>query len=175
MFAATPQRQRQRYPVSLVFTTGADPFQFFIKVGTRSPATHAAIGVGDKLLHAYEDGVKLDPRSAWFGDDRQALIAEFMIVPDVSQGVQLAAQHIGRPYDVVGIVKAALLRGLAFCASPVQSFGPATDNAHVCASFAMLLDPYGIQIPEWRAIDRANVSPADLLAAARGPSFRRVA
>jgi len=159
----------------LVFSTGADPYQFLIKVGTQSPATHAAIGLGDRLLHAYEVGVVLEPRDYWFGDMQQQLIAEYAILPDVSAGVREAFRHLGKKYDIAGAVKIGLLRALQVFGSPLQSLGPISDEAHTCACFAMLLDPYGLRIPEWRWIRRESVVPGDLLRACKGPSFWRTA
>jgi hypothetical protein len=160
---------------SLVFTTGADPYQFLIKIGTRSLATHTAIGLGDQLLHAYEIGVVCEPRDYWFGEMQQGLVAEYAILPDVTAGVRLALQHVGKKYDVAGAFKIGVLRALRAMGSPIQSLGPLSDEAHTCACFAMLMDPYGQQIPEWRGISREAVVPADLLRAADGPSFQRVA
>ena len=147
-----------RLRARLVFTTGSDPFQALLKLGTRSDSTHAAIGIGDQLLHAYEDGVILEPRSEWFDRAEQRLCAEFWVLPDVTHGLHVALQHVGDKYDVIGIIKAALLRALDLCASPVRDLGPVANDAHTCACFAMLLDPFGIQIPEWRSIDRDRKS-----------------
>jgi hypothetical protein len=160
----------------LVFTTGVDPYQLLIKVGTRSPATHVAIGLGDHLLHAYEVGVVVEPRDYWFGDEmQQQLIAEFVVLPDVSVGLHHAWQKIGQKYDVAGAFKIGLLRALRALGSPVRSLGKVADDAHTCACFAMLLDTNGLQIPEWRGIDRELVVPGDLLNVCDGPSFARVA
>jgi hypothetical protein len=161
---------------SLVFTTGVDPFQLLINVGTCSVAGHAALGLGDQLLHAYEDGVKLEPRSTWLGRDRQRLIAEFLILPDVGDGIDFALSQVGKGYDASGVVRAAISRLLRLTLSPIQYLGPASMKKHTCAAFVMLIDPYGRRIPEWSGFDRATIVPGDLLAAAAiGPSFQRVA
>lgn len=160
----------------LVFTTGIDPFQLLINFGTYSAAGHAALGLGDQLLHAYEDGVMLEPRDAWFGKKRQRLIAEFLILPDVSGGIDLALSQIGKGYDVAGVIRAMVSRLLRLTLSPIQNFGPASMNVHTCAAFVMLIDPYGSRIPEWCGLDRTTIVPGDLLTLASvGPSFQRVA
>lgn len=161
---------------TLVFTTGIDPFQLLINVGTCSTAGHAAIGLGDHLLHAHENGVLIEPRSSWFGRDEQSLVAEFEILPDVSSGVDFALTQVGKKYDAGGALRAAVSRLLKLTLSPIQYLGPASMKRHTCAAFVMLIDPQGAQIPEWRDLDRALVVPGDLLGAASlGSSFRRIA
>jgi hypothetical protein len=167
-----------RLPISVVFTTGFDPYQLLIKLGTGCSASHAAIGIGDQLLHAYEDGVVLEPRTRWFGKEMdQKLVAEFLVLQDVGAGVREALQHIGKPYDVFGAFKIGILMALKAMGSPIDRFGGEVPNdAHTCACFTMLLDPGGVVIPEWRGIDRGTVVPRDLLeAAVGGASFLRVA
>jgi len=166
-----------RIPVRLVFTTGSDLYQVAIRALTFSPASHVAIALGkngETLLHAIERGVVLEPRSHWFGAMKQRLVAEYVVLPDVTEGVYEAMRHVDAPYDLPGIFKIIVLRALRFVASPVNSFGPIPDWAHTCALFAMLLDPAGRKIPEWRHINREAVAPGDLLLAAAGPSFMRV-
>jgi hypothetical protein len=159
----------------LVFTTGVDPFQIFVNVGTGSSATHAAIGLDDQLLHADEKGVRIEPCAKWFGPDRQRLVAEFAILPNVDDGIDLALAQIGKGYDIIGVLRATLARLLALTCSPIRNFGPAPMSAHTCAAFVMLLDPFGWRIPEWHGLDRATIVPADLLGLASiGPSFQRV-
>lgn len=159
---------------TLVFTSGFDPFQLLINIGTFSRAGHVAIGYGNDLLHAYEPGVEITPRSYWFGEKKQRLIHEYEIVPDVSRGMLRCIDRIGEPYDVVGVLRAMFVLTLKRFASPVRTRGTASKASHTCASFVMLLDPEGGIIPEWRDVDRSVVTPADLLIAARGPSFQPV-
>ena len=159
---------------TIVFTTGWDPFQALINLGTFSRAGHAAIGIGDHLLHAYEPGVVWGSRDTWFTGKHQRLIAEYEILPDVSEGIEDCASRIGEPYDVVGVFRAALWIMLRRLCSPLRHVGTASAASHTCSSFVMLLDPNGDRIPEWRSINRAVVTPADLLLAAEGPSFRPI-
>lgn len=161
----------------LVFTAGNDPFGLLIRVGSLSTISHAAIGLGGDdgpLLHAYEAGVVLEPRARWFGTLKQRLVAEYVILPDVSDGLQTCMAQVGKPYDVIGAIKIGVLRMLRIFGSPVQDLGPDTVKAFTCAHFVMLLDPHGRRIPEWQLLDREAVVPGDLLRVAAGPSFRRV-
>lgn len=157
---------------TLVFTTGLDPFQALINLSTFSRAGHVAIGLGPELLHAYEPGVKLDSREWWLTTKRQRLVAEYEIVPDISKGLAECLGHIGEPYDVLGAVRAAIAIALRRLWSPLRAPWPASISAHTCASFVMLLDPHGERIHEWREIRRSVVTPADLLVACEGASFR---
>jgi len=161
-------------PPTLVFTAGFDPFQVLINISTFSRAGHVAIGLGNSLLHAYEPGVVLEPRERWFTAKKQRLIYECEILPDVSTGLQECFAHIGEPYDVLGAIRIGIWITLKRFLSPIQNLGPASKTSHTCASFAMLLDPQGERIREWREVRRGIVTPADLLLAARGPSFRSV-
>ena len=158
---------------TLVFTTGRDAFQALVAKTTQSVATHAAIGLGDQLLHAYEDGVMLDSRDAWFTTRKQLLVAEFAIVPNVDDGIDQALQHVGQKYDAMHVIKAWLLRTLwPF----VRSLGPDRHDRFTCARFVTLIDPNGERIPEWRYLWHEALAPADLLECALwGVSFRRMA
>jgi hypothetical protein len=162
----------------LVFTSDSTPFGLLIRAGSFSAASHVAIGLGDEngpLLHAYEPGVILEPRERWFGaPNNQRFIAEYKILPDVSEGLRECFTQIGKPYDGVGALKIAVLRGLQLFGSPIQSLGPDSKTAFTCAHFVMLLDPLGRRIPEWRLLNRETLAPGDVLRVADGPSFRRV-
>ena len=159
---------------TIVFTTGWDPFQVLINLSTFSEAGHAAIGMGDMLLHAYEPGVVYEPRERWFTKKRQRLIAEYEILPDVADGLAQCFARSGEPYDVRGVLRTAVTLMLQRLGSPLQPAWRANPAAHTCAAFVMLLDPHGERIPEWRALNRAVVTPADLVLMAQGPSFRQV-
>lgn len=161
-----------RLPVRLVFTTGDDAFQNAIRASTKSDATHAALALGDgqTLLHAYEDGVRVDSRARWLAKG-QRIVAEYQILPDVTDGVFAAMQHVGKRYDVLHVFKIAVMR--LFRATRLGR--PEDDDAFTCARFVMTVDPDGEAIPEWRMLSPEDVVPADLLAMAEGgPSFHRI-
>jgi hypothetical protein len=158
---------------TLVFSTGSDPFQFLVKATTNSAASHAAIGLGDRLLHSYEDGTLLEPRGEWFGKREQVLVAEFQILPDVTDGIARAMRHLGKKYDAMHVIKIWLLRLLH---PAIRSLGPDAPDKFTCARFVTMIDPYGERIPEWRHLWMEAITPADLLDCALwGPSFHRIA
>lgn len=167
-----------RIPVRLLFTTGPDWYQAAIRLTTLSPASHAAVAIGEhgeQILHAIEKGVRLEPRSDWLIKEKQRVVAEYLVQPDVSDGVRNMLAHVGERYDLPGVVRIGLIRMFNLFGSPVHYFGPMSNIAHTCARFVMLLDPLGHRIPEWRHIDRESVTPSDLLRAAEGgPSFLRI-
>lgn len=163
-------------PVRLIFTMGWDPLQLLINIGTRSAAAHVAIGLGDAgshILHAYEPGITLEPREDYLLKRQQILVAEYEIVPDVAPGLTEALSRIGQRGFAIGAFQIGVIRLLRMACSPLYKAG--VSNEQTCARFAMLLDPTGERIPEWRGIARRDVVPGDLLAAAQtGPSFRQL-
>ena len=162
---------------TLVFTSGSDPFQLLVSAVSLSPASHAAIGLGDHLLHVHEKGVVYEPRFDWFAHKRQRLVAEFEILPDVQRGLAIAFSCLGDRYDYGGVARLGLHLMLCAAFSPLQGhLGSPPCNAHTCAAFVMLLDPDSSRIPEWDHLNRSTVLPVDLLRAAlNGPSFSRSA
>jgi hypothetical protein len=153
---------------------GWDPFQLLINVSTRSVAAHVAIGLGDQLLHAYEPGVTLEPRERYLQAKHQKVVAEYEILPDITDGLAEAISNIGKRGFLGGAAQIGIIRALQMCGSPLQFLVPS--NERTCARFAMMLDRTGACIPEWREINRRAVVPADLLEAAEvGLSFQRVA
>ena len=130
------------------------------------------IATAHHLLHAIEKGVCIEPRASWL--QKQRLLDEFEILPDVSPGLTNCLARVGQPYDSWGVVRAGFAVLLKRFWSTLQLIGPANNSAHTCASFVMMLDPKGERIPEWRYLHRGVVTPAQLLYAAAGPSFRHV-
>jgi len=161
-------------PITLVFTTGDDLFQGLIGLHTESRATHVAIGLGAELLHAQENGVCLDPRGYWFGTRKQKLVAEFAILPDVTDGASRALSHVGERFGWFYVFKAGLLRRLA---PLLRSLGLDPVYQQSCTQLVLQLDPQGERIVEWQGLwPRAALAPSDLLEVASwGPSFRRIA
>jgi hypothetical protein len=157
-----------------VFTTGLDPFQALIGAVGNSLAAHVALGFDGQLLHAYEPGIVLEPRTTYFDTCGQHLVAEYAILPDVDDGFVEALTHVGKRGFLLGATQIAIVRALRLCGSPLQHFIPT--NERTCARFAMTVDRTGDRIPEWRNLDRRAVVPGDLLAIADvGPSFQRLA
>lgn len=129
---------------------------------------------GEKFLHACKDGVVLEDRQYRLHNKKQRVVAEYLILPDVSDGVREALTYVGEQYDYPGLVRGSFLRIIALFASPLSSFGVKKDREQFCTRFIMLIDPLGEKIPEWRYINREQVSPMDLLFAAQGSSFKRI-
>jgi hypothetical protein len=166
-----------RIPTRLIFSTGDDWYQVLIRNFTLSPASHVMLGLGEKgdhILHSMERGVQLESRERWFRQENQRLVAEYLIVPDVSEGVRDAFSYIGEKYDVPGVAKATVLRAFNLLRSPLYWTTPIADRAQTCSRFVMLIDPFNVKIPEWRHINRERVAPSDLLQVAAGPSFMRL-
>lgn len=152
---------------------GWDPVQLLINASTQSIAAHVALGLGERgeyLLHAYEPGIVLEPREKYLTEQGQTLVAEYRIIPDVSEGLAEALQQVGKRGFFTGMMQIALIRALRITGSPLA--GLIRSNERTCARFASSIDRTGACIPEWRRLHRHSVSPGDLLAAARsGPSF----
>lgn len=159
--------------INLVFTSGNQPFEWLVRIGTLSPTSHAAVAIGDDLLHVHDAGVVFEPRGSWLAQD-QRLIAEYKIIPDVSDSIDLLKAQIGMPYDAVGAALIVARRALMHAKSSL-ALVPGRVSAQTCAAFVMQLDD-GSKIPEWTKIRRDVVAPADLLRACEyGPSFERIA
>jgi len=157
----------------LLFTGGDDAFSVLVRGWTGSYATHAAIVIGDQVLHAVGKGVILEMRSALRTRYGYYDVAELEVLPDVSEGLRLASAQVGRRYDNLDVASRLLFVALRGLLPWTARRAVNTPGAWTCARFCMLLDPIGDRIPEWRHVDRTSVTPVDLLAVA-GPSFRRV-
>lgn len=158
---------------TLVFTQGSSLFEWLVRLGTLSPASHVAIGLGDKLLHVHGGGVVLEDRATWMQQRKQELVAEFGIIPNAAGEIAAMLQTLGQSYDAPGITRMVFHRAIA-PTTPLR--WNAIPASRTCAAFVMQLDPGGTKIPEWTGIRRDLVAPGDLLRAAdKGPSFRRIA
>jgi len=155
---------------------GWDPFQLLINTSTQSPAAHVALGLGERgeyLLHAYEPGIVLERRDEYLDRQKQNLVAEYRVLPDVSQGLGEALTHVGKRGFFSGAAQIAVIRALRITGSPLTKVIPS--NERTCARFAMSIDREGTCIPEWQRVHRWGAVPGDLMAAAEdGPSFSRI-
>jgi hypothetical protein len=157
---------------TIIFSTGDDWFSWLVRTVTLSDVGHVSIGLGDHMLHARDCGVVVEPRSNWFLDRAQRHVAEFEIVPDVSRNILRCLSHVGEPYDKPGLLRVGLGIALRRSLSLLKPW-PADPGSHTCAAFAMMIDPDGELIPEWRDIARRDAVPSDLYGA-MGSSFRRI-
>jgi len=144
-------------------------FGLGIQLVTGSPFTHSAIGFEDNgkwyWLHAVGSGVQICDRGYQSG-----LVAEFQVLPDVTNAVELAKKKIGEPYAKLTIL-GFLIMILA------KKFGIGIDNpfyeksAVVCSEFIVETD----MVPEFNGLDPADISPATLFQiCSNGPSFKRI-
>lgn len=161
---------------TVVFSSGRTLFQRLVQLVSLDTIDHVSIGVGDKILHARDRGVVLEPRSTWFVEQNNQHIAEFEVVPDVSRNVLRCLGRIGEPYDKPGVARVGLGIALRRTGSLLGPW-PASPESHTCAAFVMLLDPTGDLIPEWSKITRRDAVPSELfdaIGALGSPSFRRI-
>lgn len=162
--------------ITIIFSSGRTLFQRLVQLVSLDSIDHVSIGIGDKILHARDRGVVLEPRAAWFVEQNNQHIAEFEVLPDVSQSVLACLDCIGQPYDKPGVLRVGLGLGLRRSGSMLGAW-PASPGSHTCAAFALMLDPHGDLIPEWAQIARRDAIPSqlfDAIGALGSPSFRRI-
>lgn len=147
-------------------------FAQLIKFFTGSQITHSAIGFEDNgkwyWLHAVGSGVQICDRNYQSG-----LVAEFRVLPDISNELELAKKKVGEPYadlTIVGFVIVML----------AKRFGLGINNpfyqksAVVCSEFVVECDTQHL-IPEFNGLDPANITPGDLYnICLYGKSFQRI-
>lgn len=151
-------------PLTLAFTSSSALISRTIRFFTKSRTSHTAIGLelfgAPFFLHATVGGIQMTPRARWLKTNR--VVAEFRVVPDLSEGLQAALHHIGDEYDYAGLFGFLLVLF-------AQKFGRtrrnlfASPTAMVCSELARHLDLEGKKIPEWRGLDPERTSPEDLL------------
>lgn len=142
---------------------------------TKSPASHSGIGFTkdgqDYFLHAAWGGVQVTPRAAVLAN--HTLVAEFEVLADLDDEFQLAVKRVGEPYDTVGLfgylaVLIARNFGLGIH-NPLAS-----KSAVVCSEFIIELDS-NHEIPEFKDLDPADVTPRDLFdICSTGASFKKI-
>jgi hypothetical protein len=165
-------------PIRLLFLTGEDWFSVGIRAFTRGLPSHVALAFGpdgSQVVHAVSKGVRVEAREQLYTKYLFYDVAEFGVVPDVRAGLQTALTQVGKPYDK-GEIYSRLINKVVRVACPWVPEAAASDGEWTCARFAMLLDPLGARIPEWRALDPKTVTPVELLRATEGGlgSFRRI-
>lgn len=156
---------------TIIFTAGDDLVSLAIRRFTRGATSHVAIGAvsasgaGPFVLHADHPRVALDLREHF--QIKYPPVAEFAIVPDVSEGVRRALRQCGKHYDWLDIVRHACSRWLPpeLCGSGLR---PA--SAWTCVRLVLLLG-----VPSWRHLDPATTTPQDLLdVTSRSADFVRI-
>lgn len=167
-----------RDPIRLLFMTGDDVLATGVKAFTLSPASHAAIAMGpygNMLLHAITPGVVYESRWNFYQRAQYRDVAEYLIIPDVSDGLRRALMLIGQKFDVGGAASQFAFK-LARIVCPWLPKTLSTSGRWTCTQLVMQLDSHGQRIPEWRGLDDRSVTAAELMAVAEtSPSFKRVA
>ena len=140
-----------------------------------SRITHAGIGLNidgvPHILHATWPKVVLVPRSQVL--QTHNVVAEFEVIPDISNEIEIAEKKVGEPYS--------LLTLFGYIAVVIGKYlGIGIDNplacksSCVCSEFVIEADSKH-EILEFDGIDPADITPADLyFICADGKSFRRI-
>jgi hypothetical protein len=158
---------------TVAFYSGNNFFDNLIKWFTKSPISHAAIGLTGQdgkqyLLQAEGQGVILIPRE-W----QSGLVAEFQILTPVDNEMALAEKKVGEPYanlTILGIVIVGLAKYLG-----IGIHNPFYEkSAVICSEFVVESDVQHL-IPEFNGLDPADITPADLFnICSNGKSFKRI-
>lgn len=142
---------------------------------TKSPASHSAIGFEKDgkqyFLHAAWGGVQISERSVVLST--HTLVAEFEVLADLTDEVTLAEKRVGEAYDTIGLF--GYLAVLIARDFGLGIHNPlASKSAVVCSEFIVELD-VNKEIPEFKDLDPADVSPRDLFdICSSGASFRKI-
>lgn len=142
---------------------------------TKGPS-HSAIGFEKDgkqyFLHAAWGGVQITPRETVLST--HTIMAEFEVIPDLSNEVVTAESKVGEPYDTIG-----LFGYLAVLIA--KDFGIGINNplasksAVVCSEFIIEVD-VNHEIPEFKNLVPSDISPRDLLdICSSGSSFKKIA
>ena len=166
----------------MVFTTSSQRLSKIVRWMTNSTTSHVCLGTeifGEPvLLHSAIDGetghngVQITPRAKWFEDNE--LIAEYDIIPDVTDAMGPMIRLLCEKYDKMGLLGYIIVIIAKWLGKKIRN-----PLAHakflVCARYVLKLDPTGRLIPEWAGLDPEKTTPQDLLLLCRtGPSFSRV-
>jgi hypothetical protein len=137
-----------------------------------SPVNHCAIGFvknGEQCwLQAAHAGIQVVDRG-WLS----GLVAEFEIIPNIENEVELAEKRVGEPYDDLTLVGMAIiiiakLFGIGFNNPFYQKAGA------ICSELIIEADIDHL-ISEFNGLDPANISPALLYQIClQGKSFKRI-
>lgn len=163
--------------ISIAFfhNTSSNIFSKIIQLVENSPISHSAIKMDINgvswLLHSAWGGVAFIPMAEIMGN--HTLVAEFQVLVDISNEVELAKKKIGQPYDVLtlfGYLFVFLGRTLNIgIDNPFYS-----KAGSICSEFIIEADVNHI-ISEFDGLEPANISPKDLFNICNsGKDFRRI-
>lgn len=165
--------------VTLVFTTSTSLLSKAIRAFTGGPTSHVAIGTEffgvPVLIHAALDndvsGVQITTREKWLVAN--SLVAEYEILPDVTNNMRSMIMLLGEKYDKLGLIGYVLVAVAKWFGKWIKN-PLASPRAWVCPRYVLGLDPECALIPEWKNIDRDSVTPKDLLEACQSENSFRV-
>ena len=158
--------------ITIGFFSGTSLFAQGIKLLTNSPVSHSAIGFCKDnkwyWLHAVGSGVQIVDRG-WEGN----LYAEFQVLPDVQNEVEIAERKVGEPYSKLTILGFVIM-------IIAKWFGIGIHNpfyqksAVVCSELVVEADIYHL-IHEFDGLDPADISPGVLFnICSNGTSFKKL-
>lgn len=167
---------------TLVFTTSSHWLSRMVRWMTDSVTSHVCLGTeifGEPvLIHSALDGetgrtgVQITPRSKW--ERQNIIVAEYDIVPDVSDNMRPMIRLLCEKYDKLGLLGYIVVIVAKWLGKKIMN-PLASARAYVCSRYVLQLDPFGRLIPEWRDLDPEKTTPHDLLLLCRnGTSFKRL-
>lgn len=161
--------------VTIVLFTSSHWFSKIIQFVLGSKIGHAAIGFEKDgkqfFLHAAWGGVQISTKESVMSN--HSIVAEFEILPDMSDELALAETKVGKPYDTVGLLGyLAVLFAKKF---GIGLHNPlASKSAVVCSEFVMELDVNN-EIPEFNGLTPSDITPKDLFhICSSGKSFKLI-
>ena len=164
--------------ITLMFTKSSSIGSVLIRWISRSPVSHSVIG-GLELcgvpvvIHASFGGVQISTMDEFLR--HHTLVAEFALMPDVSQELQSAVRKIGQRYNYVGLFGyIPVLLGRWLKKKWSNPFRSAIST--VCSEFIDSVLDDG-KIPEMKDLVPSETTPNDLLDVCRantGGSFAQI-
>jgi len=164
--------------ITLVFTTGKtwSLVSWLIKKFTKSESSHVAIGLEiygvPVLIHSTMGGVQISPRDKWMTNNY--VVEEYEFVPNMSDGIKHACEHLGERYDYVGLLGYAIILIMWRWFRKKMKNPLASPIALVCSEFVCHVDHEKL-IEEWMDLDPERTTPQDLIERCRlGKNFIRL-
>jgi hypothetical protein len=142
---------------------------WFRKTFLAHNATHVAFGIEvdnkPHVFHMSGKGAIRTPRQRF--DDKNIIIKEFEIVPDLSEDLEAHLNYLGHPYNTTS----AVLHFIMLLLQPIRQLliFYKIRNMFYCANFARQLDRND-KLKSWRKIDKQWASVDELQAACENSS-----
>jgi hypothetical protein len=168
--------------ITIIFSTGrrfeilTSWLTWLIRRFTRSRVSHVAIGTHfhgvPVVLHSTQGGVQITLREVFLHDNK--IVEEYVVKPDVGEGIAHAVRYIGARYDYVGLVGyAAVILAWRWFRKKIKN-PTASPRALVCSEFVVQLN-WKAALPEWNGLDPERTNAEDLRSRCeKEVSFKRV-